>query len=82
MPVKELRSSRQGTLFFSRPIPRLGRPVRAERALAPGLPAQHHIGFVCPIAPGFVGVSSCVRPAETFEKLEQLRALENGITSS
>ncbi|MYN14719.1 3-deoxy-manno-octulosonate cytidylyltransferase [Pusillimonas sp. TS35] len=73
---------RQGrALYFSRaPIPWAREALAGgERALAPGLPALHHIGLYAYRA-GFLSVfpSLPVGPLETFEKLEQLRALENG----
>jgi len=68
-------------LYFSRaPIP-WARDALAGggRALAPGLPALHHIGLYAYRA-GFLASFPALPqgPLERFESLEQLRALENG----
>jgi 3-deoxy-manno-octulosonate cytidylyltransferase (CMP-KDO synthetase) len=70
-------------LYFSRaPIP-WARDALADgsRRLAPGLPALHHIGLYAYRA-GFLAQfpGLPVGPMETFESLEQLRALENGFS--
>lgn len=68
-------------LYFSRaPIP-WARDALADgqRRLAPGIPALHHIGlyaYKVSFLKQFPGLP--VGPLETFESLEQLRALENG----
>jgi 3-deoxy-manno-octulosonate cytidylyltransferase (CMP-KDO synthetase) len=79
--VKVVCNQRQQALYFSRaPIP-WARDALADgqRRLAQGIPALHHIGLYSyrvsflkkfPTLP--------IGPLETFESLEQLRALENG----
>ncbi|HEU0229355.1 MAG TPA: 3-deoxy-manno-octulosonate cytidylyltransferase [Burkholderiaceae bacterium] len=79
--VKVVRDHRGRALYFSRaPIP-WARDALAdgERHLAAGLPALHHIGLYAYRA-GFLKrfPSLPVGSLETFESLEQLRALENG----
>ncbi|HWK70525.1 MAG TPA: 3-deoxy-manno-octulosonate cytidylyltransferase [Burkholderiaceae bacterium] len=70
-------------LYFSRaPVP-WARDALADgsRKLAPGLPALHHIGLYAYRA-GFLArfPDLPVGPLESFESLEQLRALENGFS--
>ncbi|NYT63610.1 3-deoxy-manno-octulosonate cytidylyltransferase [Alcaligenaceae bacterium] len=79
--VKLVCTQQQRALYFSRaPIPWARDALAGGRQqLAPGLPALHHIGLYAyraeflqrfaTLAPG---------PLESFESLEQLRALENG----
>lgn len=79
--VKVVRDHRGRALYFSRaPIP-WARDALADggQRLAAGLPALHHIGLYAYRA-GFLKrfPSLPVGPLETFESLEQLRALENG----
>ncbi len=79
--VKVVCTRDRRALYFSRaPIPWARDALAAkEHTLAAGLPALHHIGLYAyrasflakfPVLP--------VGPLETFEALEQLRALENG----
>lgn len=79
--VKVVCSRDRHALYFSRaPIPWARDALASgERTLAAGMPALHHIGLYAyrasflarfPVLP--------VGPLETFEALEQLRALENG----
>jgi 3-deoxy-manno-octulosonate cytidylyltransferase (CMP-KDO synthetase) len=73
---------RQGrALYFSRaPIPWARDALSdGERRLAKGLPALHHIGLYA-YRTGFLRRFPAlpVGPLESFESLEQLRALENG----
>ncbi|MGB3290841.1 MAG: 3-deoxy-manno-octulosonate cytidylyltransferase, partial [Burkholderiaceae bacterium] len=70
-------------LYFSRaPVP-WARDALADgsRRLAPGLRALHHIGLYAYRA-GFLArfPTLPVGPLETFESLEQLRAMENGFS--
>jgi 3-deoxy-manno-octulosonate cytidylyltransferase (CMP-KDO synthetase) len=79
--VKVVCNHRQQALYFSRaPIP-WARDALASgnRVLAPNLPALHHIGLYA-YKVGFLNTFPHlpVGPLETFESLEQLRALENG----
>lgn len=70
-------------LYFSRaPIP-WARDALADgsRRLAPGLPALHHIGLYAYRASFLAQFPNLpVGPLESFESLEQLRALENGFS--
>ncbi|NYT37074.1 3-deoxy-manno-octulosonate cytidylyltransferase [Allopusillimonas soli] len=79
--VKVVCTADRRALYFSRaPIP-WARDALAGGAhvLAPGLPALHHIGLYAYRAAFLLGFPSLpVGPLETFECLEQLRALENG----
>lgn len=79
--VKVVCTANARALYFSRaPIP-WARDALADggRRVAPGLPALHHIGLYAYRA-GFLTLfpSLPVGPLETYESLEQLRALENG----
>ncbi|TEA78071.1 3-deoxy-manno-octulosonate cytidylyltransferase [Allopusillimonas ginsengisoli] len=79
--VKVVCSADDRALYFSRaPIP-WARDALADgnKVLAPGLPALHHIGLYAYRA-GFLTLfpSLPIGPLETYESLEQLRALENG----
>ena len=70
-------------LYFSRaPIPWARDAFSTEQScLPPGIPALHHIGlyaYKAGFLARFPGLS--VGPLETFESLEQLRALENGFS--
>jgi 3-deoxy-manno-octulosonate cytidylyltransferase (CMP-KDO synthetase) len=79
--VKVVCNHLMRALYFSRaPIP-WARDALADggKRLAPGLPALHHIGlyaYRCDFLTRFSALP--VGPLETFEALEQLRALENG----
>jgi 3-deoxy-manno-octulosonate cytidylyltransferase (CMP-KDO synthetase) len=79
--VKVVCNHQMRALYFSRaPIP-WARDALADggKRLAPGLPALHHIGlyaYRCDFLTRFSALP--VGPLETFEALEQLRALENG----
>jgi 3-deoxy-manno-octulosonate cytidylyltransferase (CMP-KDO synthetase) len=79
--VKVVCNRKQRALYFSRaPIP-WARDALAggEHHLATGLPALHHIGLYAYRASFLRQFSSLVPgPLESFESLEQLRALENG----
>lgn len=79
--VKVVCNLKQSALYFSRaPIP-WARDALAqqERQLAPGLPALHHIGLYALRTDFLLAFPQLpVGPLETFEALEQLRALENG----
>lgn len=79
--VKVVCTGQQRALYFSRaPIPWARNALAdGQRSLAPGLPALQHIGLYAyrvnfltkfPTLP--------IGTLETFESLEQLRALENG----
>ncbi len=79
--VKVVRAANGHALYFSRaPIP-WARDALAggEKIIAPGLPALHHIGLYAYRA-HFLALfpSLPIGPLETYESLEQLRALENG----
>lgn len=79
--VKVVCNAQHHALYFSRaPIP-WARDALANngQALAPSLPALHHIGLYAYKA-RFLSRFPCLPtgPLETFESLEQLRALENG----
>ncbi len=79
--VKVVCNHRQQALYFSRaPIP-WARDALASgnHVLAPNLPALHHIGLYA-YKVGFLNTFPHlpIGPLETFESLEQLRALENG----
>ncbi|NYT59504.1 3-deoxy-manno-octulosonate cytidylyltransferase [Alcaligenaceae bacterium] len=79
--VKVVCTHRQRALYFSRaPIP-WARNALADgsQTLAPGLPALHHIGLYAyrtDFLKAYPGLQ--LGPLESFESLEQLRALENG----
>lgn len=81
--VKVVCTHNRRALYFSRaPIP-WARDALADgdRVLATGVPALHHIGlyaYRCSFLSLFPSLP--VGPLETFESLEQLRALENGYT--
>jgi 3-deoxy-manno-octulosonate cytidylyltransferase (CMP-KDO synthetase) len=79
--VKVVCTQQQRALYFSRaPIP-WARDALADgvQKLAPGLPALHHIGLYAYRVAFLQRFSSLeVGPLESFESLEQLRALENG----
>jgi 3-deoxy-manno-octulosonate cytidylyltransferase (CMP-KDO synthetase) len=79
--VKIVCDARQRALYFSRaPIP-WARDALADgqRRLAPQLPALHHIGLYA-YRTGFLKIFPTLPRGllETFESLEQLRAIENG----
>src|SRR5690606_851218 len=79
--VKVVCTHNERALYFSRaPIP-WARDALAggSRILAPGLPALHHIGLYAYRAE-FLKRYPALKPGplESFESLEQLRALENG----
>jgi 3-deoxy-manno-octulosonate cytidylyltransferase (CMP-KDO synthetase) len=79
--VKVVRSHQNRALYFSRaPIPwaRDGLADGRQR-LVPGLPALRHIGLYA-YRTGFLQLfpNLPIGPLESFESLEQLRALENG----
>ena len=79
--VKVVCTHQQRALYFSRaPIP-WARDALAngDQTLAPGLPAWHHIGLYAyrsQFLQAYPALPS--GPLESFESLEQLRALENG----
>ncbi len=79
--VKVVRDRRGYALYFSRaPIP-WARDALSDgaRRLASGLPALHHIGLYAYRAHFLRQFPSLPQgPLESFESLEQLRALENG----
>ncbi|MGP1615919.1 MAG: 3-deoxy-manno-octulosonate cytidylyltransferase [Pollutimonas bauzanensis] len=79
--VKVVCTRQQRALYFSRaPIP-WARDALADggQRLAGGLPALHHIGLYAYRVDFLERYSSLpVGPLESFESLEQLRALENG----
>ncbi|HWL28375.1 MAG TPA: 3-deoxy-manno-octulosonate cytidylyltransferase [Burkholderiaceae bacterium] len=79
--VKVVCNHQMRALYFSRaPIP-WARDALADgrKCLAPGLPALHHIGLYAYRCDFLTRYSTLpVGPLETFEALEQLRALENG----
>ncbi len=79
--VKVVCTSARRALYFSRaPVP-WARDALADgaRLLAPGIPALHHIGLYAYRVAFLVRFSSIPPgPLETYESLEQLRALENG----
>lgn len=79
--VKVVCDRQQHALYFSRaPIP-WARDALAhgQRLLAPGLPALHHIGLYAYRADFLRQFPHLpIGPLESFESLEQLRALENG----
>jgi|SRR5690554_4498741 len=79
--VKVVCNAQQRALYFSRaPIP-WARDALADgqQCLAPGLPALHHIGLYAYRVSFLASFASLpVGPLETYESLEQLRALENG----
>lgn len=79
--VKVVCTQQQRALYFSRaPIP-WARDALADgvQTLAPGIPALHHIGLYAYRVAFLQRFSSLeVGPLESFESLEQLRALENG----
>ncbi|MGB6105125.1 MAG: 3-deoxy-manno-octulosonate cytidylyltransferase [Pusillimonas sp.] len=79
--VKVVCSHHGRALYFSRaPIP-WARNALADgsQRLAPGLPALHHIGLYAYRADFLRAYPDLpVGPLESFESLEQLRALENG----
>jgi len=79
--VKVVCDARQLALYFSRaPIP-WARDALADgkRVLAKNLPALHHIGLYAYRAHFLRRFPTLpIGPLETFEALEQLRALENG----
>lgn len=81
--VKVVCNLKHSALYFSRaPIP-WARDAQAqqERQLAPGLPALHHIGLYALRTDFLLKFPQLpVGPLETFEALEQLRALENGFS--
>lgn len=79
--VKVVCSQQQRALYFSRaPIPWARDVLSSGRQqLAPGLPALHHIGLYAYRVDFLQRFASLgVGPLESFESLEQLRALENG----
>lgn len=79
--VKVVCTRQQRALYFSRaPVP-WARDALAggQQQLAAGLPALHHIGLYAYRTHFLKRYSSLpVGPLESFESLEQLRALENG----
>ncbi|RTZ47721.1 3-deoxy-manno-octulosonate cytidylyltransferase [Candidimonas sp. SYP-B2681] len=79
--VKVVCTRQQRALYFSRaPIP-WARDALADgqQRVATGLPALHHIGLYAYRVAFLKRYSSLpVGPLESFESLEQLRALENG----
>lgn len=79
--VKVVRDHRGRALYFSRaPIPWARDALaQGQQRVAAGLPALHHIGLYAYRA-GFLKQfpSLPAGPLESFESLEQLRALENG----
>lgn len=79
--VKVVCTQQQRALYFSRaPIP-WARDALADggQHLAPGIPALHHIGLYAYRVEFLKRFSSLAAgPLESFESLEQLRALENG----
>lgn len=79
--VKVVCTQAQRALYFSRaPVP-WARDALADggRHLAPGIPALHHIGLYAYRVEFLKQFSSMpAGPLETYESLEQLRALENG----
>lgn len=81
--VKVVCTQQQRALYFSRaPIP-WARDALADgnQRLAPGIPALHHIGLYAYRVKFLERFSSMpAGPLETFESLEQLRALENGFS--
>lgn len=79
--VKVVCTRQQRALYFSRaPVP-WARDALADgiQRLAPGIPALHHIGLYAYRVEFLQRFSSMpIGPLESFESLEQLRALENG----
>jgi 3-deoxy-manno-octulosonate cytidylyltransferase (CMP-KDO synthetase) len=79
--VKVVCNHQMRALYFSRaPIPWARNALSdGQQRLAPGLPALHHIGLYA-YRSAFLKRYSALPagPLETFEALEQLRALENG----
>ncbi len=79
--VKVVCDRRQRALYFSRaPIPWARDALGdGQQRLAAGIPALHHIGLYAYRVDFLKRFSSLpVGPLESFESLEQLRALENG----
>lgn len=79
--VKVVCTHLQRALYFSRaPIPWARNELAdGSRTLAPGLPALHHIGLYAYRSDFLKAYPDLpVGPLESFESLEQLRALESG----